>query len=60
MTSTEMPETPALQNFEIVIHLISPICLAAAVPAGNLTRTLDYIPGSAVRGALAALYVMTP
>src|SRR5713226_2311354 len=39
------------------VRLLSPVCLAAAVPAGNLTRTLDYIPGSTVRGALAALYL---
>jgi CRISPR-associated protein Csx10 len=57
MISTETPETPAAQSFEIAIQLLSPICLAAAVPAGNLTSTLDYIPGSTVRGALAALYL---
>lgn len=57
MTFTETAETPQIQSFEIAVRLLSPVCLAAAVPTGNLTCTLDYIPGSTVRGALAALYL---
>jgi len=57
MTFTETAETHSMQSFEIAVRLLSPICLAASVPAGNLTRTLDYIPGSTIRGALATLYL---
>lgn len=40
----------------IYIHLRSqqPLCLAADQAQGTIRRTLDYIPGSALRGALAA------
>jgi CRISPR-associated protein Csx10 len=37
--------------------LESPLCLADGTPADNLTRTLDYIPGSTVRGTLAQHYL---
>lgn len=57
MTITGTLDTQAVQRFEVTVQLVSPVCLAAAVPAGNLTRTLEYIPGSTVRGVLAALYL---
>lgn len=57
MTITGTLNTQAVQHFEVTVQLISPVCLAAAIPAGNLTHTLDYIPGSSVRGALAAFYL---
>lgn len=35
----------------------APVLLAAGPPAGNLLETLEFIPGNAIRGLLAASYV---
>jgi hypothetical protein len=57
MTNTEQNNTSSPIAFKIAVTLASSICLSANVPAGNVTQTLSYIPGSAVRGMLAEFYL---
>lgn len=42
---------------KIEITLISPICIAQKRGSGNEIKTMDYIPGSTIRGAIAMLYL---
>lgn len=45
------------QDFLVDITLLEPVCIAAQKGVGNAIPTLDYIPGSSVRGALAELWL---
>ncbi len=56
-TTAALHEAPGALVFPITMTLVSPVCLAAGVPVGNLTRTLRYIRGSTVRGMLAQFYL---
>lgn len=44
-------------RLELTIEVEEPLILANKHAAGNIVRTLDYISGSAVRGAFAARYL---
>jgi len=57
MTTTNPSDATTPVAFEIEVTLASPVCLSSGMPAGNVTRTLNYIPGSAVRGMLAQFYL---
>ncbi len=41
----------------MIIKLESPVCIAQKRGTGNFIETLDYIPGSTIRGSLAMLYI---
>lgn len=45
------------QDYLVTITLQEPVCIAAQKGVGNVIPTLDYIPGSSVRGALAELWL---
>ena len=47
------------QDYLVSITLQEPVCIAAQKGVGNVIPTLDYIPGSSVRGALAELWLQT-
>jgi CRISPR-associated protein Csx10 len=44
-----------MNSIEITLH--SPVCIAQKRGVGNAIETLDYIPGSTIRGALAMRYL---
>ena len=46
-----------MNKYQMKITLNSPVCIAQKRGTGNVIETLDYIPGSTVRGALAMLYL---
>jgi hypothetical protein len=46
-----------MKTFWIEIATESPVLLADGPPAGNLTKTLDFIPGSVILGLLAHSYL---
>lgn len=46
-----------MNKYKMTITLKSPICIARKRGTGNVIETLDYIPGSTIRGALAMLYM---
>ncbi|MBT9133398.1 MAG: hypothetical protein DDT38_00119 [Firmicutes bacterium] len=41
----------------LILKTASPVSVSASPLAGNVNRTLEYLPGTAVRGALAANYL---
>jgi len=46
-----------MNKYRMEITLNSPVCIAQKRGIGNVIETLDYIPGSTIRGALAMLYL---
>ena len=46
-----------MNKYPIKIILNSPVCIAQKRGMGYVIETLDYIPGSTIRGALAMLYI---
>ncbi|AEB10604.1 RAMP superfamily CRISPR-associated protein [Desulfobacca acetoxidans] len=47
-------------TWKLTVKLLSPVCLVQNRGVGNTLPTLDYIPGSTVRGLLAQLYLEQP
>jgi len=41
----------------LIVKITSPVSISTSPSAGNVNCTLDYLPGTAVRGALAANYL---
>jgi CRISPR-associated Csx10 family RAMP protein len=46
-----------MNKYQINVTLLSPVCIAQKRGIGNVIQTLDYIPGSTIRGVLAMLYI---
>jgi CRISPR-associated protein Csx10 len=46
-----------MPDYLITLELLEPVCIATQKGVGNVIPTLDYIPGSSVRGALAELWL---
>lgn len=46
-----------MKTIDLKVVLQSPVLLAAAPPASNLTETLPFIPGNTLRGVLAYRYL---
>jgi CRISPR-associated protein Csx10 len=46
-----------MNNYNIRITLNSPVCIAQKRGIGDVIETIDYIPGSTIRGALAMQYI---
>jgi len=46
-----------MNKYKTKITLFSPVCIALKRGTGNVIETLDYIPGSTIRGTLAMLYL---
>lgn len=46
-----------MKRYTLTVTLLSPVCIAKKRAIGNFIETLDYIPGSTIRGALAMLYI---
>ena len=46
-----------MNKYKMTVTLKSPVCIARKRGTGNVIETLDYIPGSTIRGALAMLYM---
>lgn len=46
-----------MNKYRVTIILKSPVCIAKKRNVGNVIETLDYIPGSTIRGALADLFL---
>lgn len=46
-----------MQEYSIELTLVEPVCIAAKRGVGNVIPTLDYLPGSSLRGALAHLWL---
>ncbi|MBU0567810.1 CRISPR-associated RAMP protein Csx10 [bacterium] len=46
-----------MNKYQMNVTLLSPVCIAQKRGTGNIIETLDYIPGSTIRGALAMLYI---
>ncbi len=44
-------------KYQLIMNLKSPMCIAKNGNTGNVIETVDYIPGSSIRGALAAHYL---
>ncbi|MFQ5638880.1 MAG: RAMP superfamily CRISPR-associated protein [bacterium] len=46
-----------MEEYRVRIELLEPVCIATQRGVGNVIPTLDYIPGSSLRGALALLWL---
>lgn len=46
-----------MPDYLITLELLEPACIATQKGVGNVIPTLDYIPGSSVRGAIAELWL---
>ncbi len=46
-----------MRIYEITLMLDTPVCLSSRPALGNETQTLSFVPGSALRGAVAAMFL---
>lgn len=44
-------------EYQLIIYLKSPVCIAKKRGTGNVLETIDYIPGSTIRGSMAMYYL---
>lgn len=52
-TNGDSGGSAGMAGVRLTVELLAPLCLAEDAAQGNETRTLSYVPGSALRGALA-------
>ncbi|MCC3445280.1 MAG: CRISPR-associated RAMP protein Csx10, partial [Microcoleus sp. PH2017_03_ELD_O_A] len=43
-----------MQRIELEIKVLSPLAIARQKPGGSISEAVDYIPGTVIRGAVAA------
>ena len=43
-----------MQRIELEIKALSPLAIARHKPGGSISEAVDYVPGTVIRGAIAA------